>query len=65
MKRCGLIFGVVVCLAFVLALPDVGSAQQTQQKPPAKIRASLKASVMQTLELERMKSNIQKPPHYQ
>ena len=34
MKRYGLILGVVLCLAFVLALPDIGSAQQ----PPAKIR---------------------------
>ncbi len=49
MKRYGLILGVVLGLVFVLALPDVGTAQQTQQKPPAKIRASLKASVMQTL----------------
>ena len=45
MKRYRLILGVVLCLAFVLALPDIGSAQQ----PPAKIRPSLKASVMQTL----------------
>lgn len=45
MKRYGLNLGVVLCLAFLLALPAVGSAQQ----PPAKVRASLKASVMQTL----------------
>jgi len=45
MKRYRLIFGVVLCLAFLLALPAVGSAQQ----PPAKVRPSLKASVMQTL----------------
>ena len=45
MKRYGLMLGVVLGLAFLLALPDIGSAQQ----PPAKVRASLKASVMQTL----------------
>ena len=45
MKRYRLILGVVLCLAFLLALPAVGSAQQ----PPAKVKASLKASVMQTL----------------
>lgn len=48
MKRYGLILGVIVCLAFVLALPTEGLAQQ----PPAKVRASLKASVMQTLGTE-------------
>jgi len=45
MKRCRLILGVVLCLAFILALPTEGLAQQ----PPAKVRASLKAGVMQTL----------------
>jgi len=45
MKRYGLIVGVVLGLVAVLALPSLGSAQQ----PPAKVRASLKASVMQTL----------------
>jgi hypothetical protein len=43
MKRYGLTLGVVLCLAFLLALPSAGPAQQ------AKVRASLKASVMQTL----------------
>jgi hypothetical protein len=43
MKRYRLILGVILCLAFVLALPTVGPAQE------GKIRASLKASVMQTL----------------
>src|SRR4030042_283758 len=43
MKRCRLILGVVLCLAFILALPDAGPAQE------AKVRASLKAGVMQTL----------------
>lgn len=45
MKRYGLMLGVVLVLAFLLMLPAVGSAQQ----PPAKVKASLKASVMQTL----------------
>jgi Protein of unknown function (DUF2911) len=45
MKRYGLMLGVVLCLAFLLMLPAVGSAQQ----PPAKVKASLKASVTQTL----------------
>ena len=43
MKRCRLILGVVLCLAFILALPAAGPAQD------AKVRASLKAGVMQTL----------------
>jgi len=43
MKRFGLILGVVLCLAFVLALAVPGTAQE------AKVRASLKAGVMQTL----------------
>jgi len=43
MKRYGLIIGVVLCLAVVLALPASGPAQE------AKVRASLKAGVMQTL----------------
>src|SRR4030042_5892495 len=43
MKRCRLILGVVLCLAFILALPAAGPAQD------AKVRASLKAGVMQML----------------
>ncbi|OGD24534.1 MAG: hypothetical protein A2Y69_10640 [Candidatus Aminicenantes bacterium RBG_13_59_9] len=43
MKRYRLIVGVALCLAFLLTLPTVGPAQE------AKIRASLKAGVMQTL----------------
>ena len=43
MKRYRLIVGVVLCLAFLLVLPDFGPAQE------AKVRASLKAGVMQTL----------------
>jgi hypothetical protein len=42
MKRYRLIVGVALCLAFLLTLPTVGPAQE------AKIRASLKAGVMQT-----------------
>jgi len=44
MKRYRLIVGVVLCLAVLLTLPTVGPAQE------AKVRASLKAGVMQTLE---------------
>ena len=43
MKRYRLIVGVVLCLAVLLTLPTVGPAQE------AKVRASLKAGVMQTL----------------
>jgi len=43
MKHYRLIVGVALCLAFLLTLPTVGPAQE------AKIRASLKAGVMQTL----------------
>lgn len=45
MKRYGLVLGVVLGLAVLLVLPTEGLAQQ----PPAKVRPSLKASVMQTL----------------
>jgi hypothetical protein len=43
MKRYGLTLGLVLVLAFLLASPSVALAQQ------AKVRASLKASVTQTL----------------
>jgi len=43
MKRCGLTFGLVLCLALLLALPSAGFAQG------GKIPASLKASVTQRL----------------
>jgi hypothetical protein len=43
MKRYGLTLGIVLCLAFLLAMPSAPLAQQ------ARVRASLKASVMQTL----------------
>jgi hypothetical protein len=43
MKRFGLTFGMVLCLVLLLALPSVGFGQES------KVRASLKASVMQRL----------------
>lgn len=43
MKRYALTLGIVVCLAFLLAMPSANLAQE------GKIRASLKASVMQRL----------------
>ena len=45
MKRYGLILSVVLCLAVLLVLPTKSLPQQ----PAAKVRVSLKASVMQTL----------------
>jgi hypothetical protein len=47
-KRYHLILGVALCLAFILALPAAGPAQE------AKVRASLKAGVMQTLGTDAM-----------
>jgi hypothetical protein len=43
MKRYGLTLGIVLCLAFLLAMPSATPAQE------GKVRASLKASVMQRL----------------
>jgi hypothetical protein len=43
MKRCGLTFGLVLCLALLLALPSAGFAQES------KVRPSLKGSVTQRL----------------
>jgi hypothetical protein len=43
MKRFSLTFGIVLCLVLLLALPSVGFGQE------GKVRASLKASVMQRL----------------
>jgi hypothetical protein len=43
MKRYGLTLGIVACLAFLLAVPSATLAQE------GKVRASLKASVMQRL----------------